>query len=135
MAPPFSRNEYADRLNRVLTAMQMQEMDVLVIGDPANINWLTGYDAWSFYTPQIMVVGLEVDPTWIGREMDAPKPGNYFTFKIADSLIFVIRDEKKNLRSYANICRHRLARLLKDKGNVKAIVCPYHAWIYNLGWW
>jgi len=53
----------------------------------------------------------------VGREMDAPKPGNYFTFKIADSLIFVIRDEKKNLRSYANICRHRLARLLKDKGN------------------
>lgn len=71
MAPPFTRNEYADRLNRVRTAMQGRDLDVLVIGDPANINWLTGYDAWSFYTPQIMVVGLELDPTWIGREMDA----------------------------------------------------------------
>jgi Xaa-Pro aminopeptidase len=71
MAPPFLRSEYADRLHRVRTAMQMQKMDVLVIGDPANINWLTGYDAWSFYTPQIMVVGLEVNPTWVGREMDA----------------------------------------------------------------
>lgn len=71
MAPPFTRNEYADRLNRVRTAMQGRDLDVLVIGDPANINWLTGYDAWSFYTPQIMVVGLELEPTWIGREMDA----------------------------------------------------------------
>jgi Xaa-Pro aminopeptidase len=52
MAPPFSRREYAARLHRVRTAMQMQEMDVLVIGDPANVNWLTGYDAWSFYTPR-----------------------------------------------------------------------------------
>ncbi|SLN58142.1 putative peptidase [Roseovarius albus] len=71
MAPPFSRTEYSDRLTRVRDAMQSRELDVLVIGDPANINWLTGYDAWSFYTPQIMVVGLELDPTWIGREMDA----------------------------------------------------------------
>jgi len=71
MAPPFSREEYATRLIRVRNAMQSKELDVLVIGDPANINWLTGYDAWSFYTPQIMVVGLELDPTWLGREMDA----------------------------------------------------------------
>ena len=71
MAPPFSRDEYADRLNRVRSSMQAQELDVLVIGDPANINWLTGYDAWSFYTPQIMVVGTNLEPTWIGREMDA----------------------------------------------------------------
>ena len=71
MAPAFALSEYAERLNRVRIAMQIKEIDVLVIGDPANINWLTGYDAWSFYTPQIMVVGLEIDPTWIGREMDA----------------------------------------------------------------
>ena len=51
--------------------MQSKELDVLVIGDPANINWLKGYDAWSFYTPQILVVGLELNPTWLGREMDA----------------------------------------------------------------
>jgi Xaa-Pro aminopeptidase len=52
MAPPFSRREYAARLHRVRTAMQMQEMDVLVIGDPANVNWLTGYDAWPvLYAP------------------------------------------------------------------------------------
>ncbi len=71
MAPAFSREEYKIRLNRVREAMQSGGIDVLVVGDPANINWLTGYDAWSFYTPQIMVVGLELEPTWLGREMDA----------------------------------------------------------------
>ncbi len=71
MAPPFSREEYNDRLQRVRAAMRTDDLDVLVIGDPSNINWLTGYDAWSFYTPQIMVVGLESGPTWLGREMDA----------------------------------------------------------------
>ena len=71
MAAPFSREEYADRLQRVRTAMETRGFDALVIGDPANINWLCGYDAWSFYTPQIMVVGADLPPTWIGREMDA----------------------------------------------------------------
>lgn len=71
MAPPFTRDEYNHRLIGVREAMQAKGFEVLVIGDPANINWLTGYDAWSFYTPQIMVVGLELAPTWIGREMDA----------------------------------------------------------------
>jgi len=71
MPPPFSRDEYADRLKRVRSAMEQRGFDALVIGDPGNINWLTGYDAWSFYTPQIMVVGLTIEPTWLGREMDA----------------------------------------------------------------
>lgn len=71
MAPAFTRAEYNTRLTRVRAAMQEHGFDVLVIGDPSNINWLSGYDAWSFYTPQIMIVGLELDPTWVGREMDA----------------------------------------------------------------
>ncbi len=71
MAPPFTKEEYVDRLDKVRRSMQAKGLEVLVIGDPANVNWLTGYDAWSFYTPQIMVVGLELAPTWLGREMDA----------------------------------------------------------------
>lgn len=71
MAPPFSKAEYSDRLRRVRAEMHDKDFDVLVIGDPANINWLTGYDAWSFYTPQIMVVGSDTEPVWLGREMDA----------------------------------------------------------------
>lgn len=71
MAPAFPAAEYNDRLNRLRAELDRRQLDALVIGDPSNINWLTGYDAWSFYTPQIMVVGALLDPTWIGREMDA----------------------------------------------------------------
>ena len=71
MAPPFSVTEYADRLQRIRAAMAAHHVDALIIGDPANINWLTGYDAWSFYTPQIMAVSQDRGPYWMGREMDA----------------------------------------------------------------
>ena len=71
MAPPFLKSEYDDRLARVRRAMAVRGLDALVIGDPANINWLTGYDAWSFYTPQMMLVDMHDGPFWMGREMDA----------------------------------------------------------------
>ncbi len=71
MAPAFSRAEYDDRLARVRAEMVARGLDALIIGDPANINWLTGYDAWSFYTPQIMLVDLQDGPFWMGRLMDA----------------------------------------------------------------
>ncbi len=71
MAPAFPASEYQDRLHRLRQELGARDLDALVIGNPSNINWLTGYDAWSFYTPQIMVVGADLPPTWIGREMDA----------------------------------------------------------------
>ena len=71
MPPAFLKAEYDDRLARLRGAMQARGLDALVIGDPANINWLTGYDAWSFYTPQMMFVDLEAGSFWLVREMDA----------------------------------------------------------------
>jgi len=86
MTAAFAPEEYADRLLRVRTAMQSQGFEALVIGDPANINWLTGYDAWSFYTPQIMVVGLNSGPTWLGREMDAGA-ATFTTYLLEDQVV------------------------------------------------
>ncbi len=71
MPPAFPKAEYDARLAKVRAEMASRDLDVLVIGDPNNHNWLTGYDAWSFYTPQIVVVQHDVDPIWIGRKMDA----------------------------------------------------------------
>jgi len=51
--------------------MTEQNLEALVIGDPANMNWLTGFDAWSFYVPQIMLVTHDKPPVWMGRMMDA----------------------------------------------------------------
>ncbi|MFN3986345.1 MAG: ectoine hydrolase DoeA [Rhodocyclaceae bacterium] len=67
----FSRAEFAARFERVRERMAAAGLDVLIAHDPSNIAWLTGYDGWSFYTPQCVVVGPVGDPVWFGRRMDA----------------------------------------------------------------
>lgn len=66
----FTRAEYAARLAATRAAMEASGIDVLVASDPTNMNWLTGYDGWSFYVHQCVVVGPDGDPIWFGRDMD-----------------------------------------------------------------
>ena len=68
---PFSRGEYADRLSKVRTVMDNGGLEVLVAADPSNMSWLTGYDGWSFYSPQAVIVTHDGEPWWWGRRMDA----------------------------------------------------------------
>ena len=68
---PFAVEEYHERLAKVRAAMDAQGIEVLVAADPSNMAWLTGYDGWSFYTHQAVVVTLEDPPLWWGRTMDA----------------------------------------------------------------
>ncbi|MGI9604997.1 MAG: M24 family metallopeptidase [Acidimicrobiales bacterium] len=68
----FTRQEFADRLAKTRRAMDVAGIDVLVVPDPSNMAWLTGYDGWSFYTPQCVIVGPDDGPIWFGRGMDAP---------------------------------------------------------------
>ena len=86
MAPAFLKVEYDDRLRRVRHVMRDHGLDALIIGDPSNINWLCGYDAWSFYTPQMMLVDLDHGPFWMGREMDAGA-ARFTTYLTADQII------------------------------------------------
>ena len=71
MPPPFNKAEYQARLESVRDSMQAHNLDALLIADPANMNWLTGFDAWSFYVPQVMLVQHTGEPIWMGRKMDA----------------------------------------------------------------
>ena len=71
MPPPFEASEFEERQRRTRMALGERGLDAMVIGDPANINWLTGFDAWSFYTPQVLIIGVDLGPVWIGRLMDA----------------------------------------------------------------
>lgn len=69
---PFAVEEYQTRLRHVKDRMDQQGLAVLVVSDPANMNYLTGYDGWSFYVPQAIIVALHQDePLWIGRAQDA----------------------------------------------------------------
>lgn len=67
----FSDAEYETRLARTRAAMEAAGLDTLVVSDPSNMAWLTGYDGWSFYVHQAVLVGPSGDPVWFGREQDA----------------------------------------------------------------
>ena len=68
----FERSEYLARIGRAKAEMARRGIDLLLVASPANQFWLTGYDGWSFYTPQLVAVSLAAEePLWIGRKMDA----------------------------------------------------------------
>ncbi|WP_040157033.1 M24 family metallopeptidase [Mobilicoccus massiliensis] len=71
MTTEITRAEYDERLARVRTRMDLQGMSALIVTDPTNIYYLCGYNAWSFYTPQMLFVPAQGDMILFAREMDA----------------------------------------------------------------
>ena len=63
-----------------------------------------------------------------------PNYGDYFTFELFDQRIFAIRGKDNNVRIFHNVCSHRATKLLDEvSGNCnEKIICPYHAWGYDL---
>jgi Xaa-Pro dipeptidase len=70
--PLFERGEYLSRIQKTKERMAKDGVEVLIVADPANMNYLTGYDGWSFYVPQVVIVASDQEePVWVGRGMDA----------------------------------------------------------------
>ncbi len=67
----FTLSEFAQRVRKTRAAMEAAGIELLVVVDPSNMNWLTGYDGWSFYTHQCVLLTLSDSPVWWGRAMDA----------------------------------------------------------------
>ena len=67
---PFSQIEYDRRIAAARLAMEAAAIDVLFVTDPSNQAWLTGYDGWSFYVHQGVILGMDGAPIWWGRHMD-----------------------------------------------------------------
>ena len=68
----------------------------------------------------------------VGRASALANTGDYVTCELAGQPIIVLRNKDSILRAYSNVCRHRMSTLLHGRGNARTIVCPYHAWTYNL---
>lgn len=68
----------------------------------------------------------------VGRVDALAKPGDYVSCELAGQPIVVVRDRAGDLRAMSNVCLHRMSTLLEGRGTTRAIVCPYHAWTYNL---
>ncbi len=69
-ASDFSAQEYADRLSKTRAAMNARGIETLLVTDPSNMAWLTGYDGWSFYVPQMVILPAQGAPLWWGRTQD-----------------------------------------------------------------
>lgn len=89
------------------------------------------YTSEDFYAREVQRVFLR---HWLfaGREDELPAPGDYLAVDTPGGPVFLLRGEDGLLRAFANTCRHRGARLLEGKGNCRAVVCPYHSWVYGL---
>lgn len=114
----FSLEEFQKRITKTRKKMIASGLNTLIISDPSNMNWLTGYDGWSFYVHQAVILSLDGDPVWWGRGMDANG---------AKRTVFM---ESKNIHGYEdtyvqNPEKHPmldLAKLIKDlqlnEGNI-----------------
>lgn len=60
------------------------------------------------------------------------EPGAYTTFEVAGESLFAIRARDGQVRVFYNVCQHRAHQLVVGRGKTRAIVCPYHAWTYQL---
>jgi len=69
---------------------------------------------------------------YAGHASQVSKAGEYLTTEIGDQNIFITRDREGELRAFYNVCQHRGHELLQGTGRTNVIVCPYHAWSYDL---
>lgn len=109
---PFSAPEYQRRLDKTRAAMSERNIDVLFVEDPSNMAWLTGYDGWSFYVHQGVLVFHDEDPIWWGRRQDTN--GAVRTVWMANERVMHYTDNY--VQSTERHPMQVLAAILADKG-------------------
>ncbi len=127
--PVFDREEYLARIGKTKQSMERSGVEVLICADPANMNYLTGYDGWSFYVPQVVVVALDQEePIWIGRGMDV-NGAKHTSFLKPENIIgypdSYVQNPVKHPMNFA-------ADLLKEKGwGAKAVGLEMDAYYFT----
>lgn len=112
----FGTAEYQERIRKTKESMAKKGIEVLLVTDPANMNYLSGYDAWSFYVHQMLVIIDDEDqPIWIGRRQDAN--GAKITTWLFHENIFPYPDEY--VQSPSKHPMDYIAEILKQIGQDK----------------
>jgi Xaa-Pro dipeptidase/ectoine hydrolase len=115
----FSKSEYKERLKKVQSSMQNKGIELLISQDTANMNYLTGYDAWSFYYAQCVIVHVNADePLCFVRAQDAG--GAYIKTYLKDENIIAYNE--KYIHTWPNHPYDYLIEIIKknkwDKLNI-----------------
>ena len=70
---------------------------------------------------------------YVGHVSQVPDTGDYFLYELDRESVIIIREGKDTIRALLNMCRHRGSKVCYEAcGNTKLLVCPYHAWTYQL---
>ena len=108
----FTNEEYKSRLKKVQASMQKKGIELLISQDPSNMNYLTGYDAWSFYYAQCVVVHVNADePICFVRDQDAG--GAYIKTYLKDENI--IKYHEKYIHTWPLHPYDALVDLIKER--------------------
>ena len=108
----FSKDEYKKRLKKVQASMQEKGIELLISQDTNNMNYLTGYDAWSFYYAQCVIVHVNSDePLCFVRAQDAG--GAYIKTYLKHENIIVY--DEKYIHVWPVHPYDRLVELIKEK--------------------
>ncbi|MEO5867700.1 MAG: aromatic ring-hydroxylating dioxygenase subunit alpha, partial [Sphingomonas sp.] len=92
---------------------------------------------WLYTDPDFFAVEMArvIRPSWqiVCHISDLGRPGDYRTIDYLGESVMVVRATDGKVRAFANVCRHRAMRLVEGPaGCARKIVCPYHAWTYDL---
>ncbi len=125
----FTKAEYKSRLIKTKESMEQQGIDVLLVTDPANMNYLTGFDAWSFYVHQLLIViAEEEEPIWIGRGIDASAAE--ITTWLDSKNILPYSDD--HVQSTVKHPMDFVANIIEEKGlSNKTIAAEYDAYYFT----
>ncbi|HIN59821.1 MAG TPA: M24 family metallopeptidase [Gammaproteobacteria bacterium] len=131
MKPRFSRREFKQRTERTRARMDKAGIDVLFVTDPAKMNYLTGYDGWSFYVHQMVALSLDdPEPVWIGRPMDGN--GARVTTYLKEKNILDYPDNF--VQSDRNHPMDRVAEIAKSRGwHRKRVGVEMEAYYFTAG--
>ncbi|MCR3955827.1 MAG: M24 family metallopeptidase [Gudongella sp.] len=115
----FSVQEFKQRLEKTKRSMEEKGIEVLVVTDPANMNYLTGFDGWSFYVHQCVVIMIDQEePFWVGRGQDSNAAR--LTSYLSDENIYPYTDDY--VQSLVKHPMDFVADILKEKGYDKKVV-------------
>ena len=67
-----------------------------------------------------------------GHKSQLSEPGAFLTTTIHEQSVVITRGRDGDLRAFYNVCQHRGHELAHGCGKASVLVCPYHAWTYEL---
>ena len=79
-------------------------------------------------------------PRYMGHQLAVPHAGDYHALPQENGGRALVRNAQGQVELISNVCRHRQAVMLKDRGNLQQqgqghgagnIICPLHHWTYS----